>query len=100
MNKIAQAAAILLAVIFSATAVTPSYAIKFFNHDTLEFEERATGPGSGRRSYKAIPRQIVPYETSFKPGTIIVETSERRLYFVLPDGEAIRYGIGVGRDGF
>lgn len=100
MNKIAQAAAILLAVIFSATAVTPSYAIKFFNHDTLQFEERATGAGSSRRSYKKIPREIVPYETTFKPGTIVVETSERRLYFVLPDGEAIRYGIGVGRDGF
>ncbi|HWA17849.1 MAG TPA: L,D-transpeptidase [Devosia sp.] len=100
MNKVVQAAAILLAVIFSVTAVTPSYAIKFFNRDTLEFEERPTGAGARRHNYKAIPREIVPYETSFKPGTIVVETSERRLYFVLPDGEAIRYGIGVGRDGF
>jgi len=30
----------------------------------------------------------------------VVSTSERRLYFVLPDGEAIRYGVGVGRPGF
>jgi lipoprotein-anchoring transpeptidase ErfK/SrfK len=42
----------------------------------------------------------VPYDTKFKPGTIVVETAERRLYFVLPGGQAMEYGIGVGRDGF
>jgi lipoprotein-anchoring transpeptidase ErfK/SrfK len=45
-------------------------------------------------------RQIVSYETSEKPGTIIVDTGAKFLYFVLPDGEAMRYGIGVGREGF
>lgn len=45
-------------------------------------------------------RQIVRYETREKPGTIIVETGEKFLYFVLPDGKAMRYGIGVGREGF
>ena len=40
------------------------------------------------------------YDGKYKPGTIIVETSERRLYFVMPGGEAMKYGIGVGRDGF
>jgi lipoprotein-anchoring transpeptidase ErfK/SrfK len=48
----------------------------------------------------AIPRQIVPFATKEAPGTIIVNTSERRLYFVLPGGKAVRYGIGVGRPGF
>jgi lipoprotein-anchoring transpeptidase ErfK/SrfK len=99
MIKLTHAVAFLIAAVISVTAVTPSYAIKFFNRDTLEFEERPTG-SSSRRSYKAIPREIVAYETKFKPGTIVIETGERRLYFVLPDGEAIRYGIGVGRDGF
>ena len=33
-------------------------------------------------------------------GTVIVVTKERRLYFVLPDGKAVRYGVGVGRPGF
>ena len=47
-----------------------------------------------------IARQEVDYQTKFKPGTIVVETAERRLYFVLPDGKAEKYGIGVGRDGF
>jgi lipoprotein-anchoring transpeptidase ErfK/SrfK len=48
----------------------------------------------------AVPRAIVAYETAAAPGTIIVNTSERRLYFVLPGGKAVRYGIGVGRPGF
>lgn len=45
-------------------------------------------------------RQTLTYETSEKPGTIIVDTAKRHLYFVMPEGKAIRYGIGVGRDGF
>ena len=45
-------------------------------------------------------RQIVRYETKEKPGTIIVDTNEKFLYFVMGDGEAMRYGIGVGREGF
>ncbi|MDB5646844.1 L,D-transpeptidase [Methylobacterium sp.] len=47
-----------------------------------------------------IPREIVGFSESYKPGTIVVSTAERRLYFVLPNGEAIRYGVGVGRPGF
>lgn len=45
-------------------------------------------------------RQIVPYATSERPGTIIVDPRRRFLYFVLQDGRAIRYGVGVGREGF
>ena len=45
-------------------------------------------------------RQIVPFHTSEAPGTIIVNTGERYLYLVQPNGQAIRYGIGVGRLGF
>lgn len=51
-------------------------------------------------SSQAIPAQTVPFDTTEKPGTVIVSTSERRLYYVLGDGEAIRYGVGVGRRGF
>jgi lipoprotein-anchoring transpeptidase ErfK/SrfK len=42
----------------------------------------------------------VPFHTSEAPGTIIVDTGERYLYLVQPEGLAIRYGIGVGRVGF
>src|ERR1700712_4550969 len=45
-------------------------------------------------------RQMVYYRTTEAPGTVIVQTSERFLYVVQGNGRAIRYGIGVGRDGF
>ncbi len=45
-------------------------------------------------------RQVVDYHGPEKPGTVIINTPERLLYLVEPDGKAIRYGIGVGRPGF
>lgn len=45
-------------------------------------------------------RQMVFYRTAEAPGTIIIETSERFLYVVQGNSRALRYGIGVGRDGF
>ncbi|CAN5315712.1 hypothetical protein BH10PSE7_BH10PSE7_21580 [soil metagenome] len=45
-------------------------------------------------------RQVVPYNGTEYPGTIVVNTKERHLYKVMPDGQAIRYGVGVGREGF
>jgi lipoprotein-anchoring transpeptidase ErfK/SrfK len=45
-------------------------------------------------------RQIVDYRTNEPAGTIIVDTPNTYLYYVLGNGRAIRYGIGVGRDGF
>jgi lipoprotein-anchoring transpeptidase ErfK/SrfK len=45
-------------------------------------------------------RQTVSYATNEAPGTIVVDTPNTYLYFVLGGGKAIRYGIGVGREGF
>ena len=45
-------------------------------------------------------KQVVSYRTTEAPGTIIISTGERHLYLIQPGGRAIRYGIGVGRDGF
>ena len=45
-------------------------------------------------------RQAVFFRSSELPGTIVVHTSERFLYVVQSNGRAMRYGIGVGRDGF
>jgi lipoprotein-anchoring transpeptidase ErfK/SrfK len=53
------------------------------------------GGGSG-----PIPRERVSAPAAMAPGTIYISTSERRLYLMLGNGEALRYGIGVGRDGF
>ncbi|MGD9924135.1 MAG: L,D-transpeptidase [Pseudorhodoplanes sp.] len=48
----------------------------------------------------ALRRQEVGFETKEKPGTIIVFTKQRKLYFVLGNNRAMQYGVGVGRDGF
>ncbi|MCE1235533.1 MAG: L,D-transpeptidase [Hyphomicrobiales bacterium] len=45
-------------------------------------------------------RAIVPYRGPERPGTIVIDTAEKYLYLVRDDGEAIRYGVGVGREGF
>ncbi|WP_316226421.1 L,D-transpeptidase [Bradyrhizobium sp. SZCCHNS3052] len=45
-------------------------------------------------------RQVVSYATREAPGTIIIDTPNKYLYYVLGSGQAMRYGIGVGRDGF
>ncbi|BCM84679.1 ErfK/YbiS/YcfS/YnhG family protein [Methylobacterium indicum] len=47
-----------------------------------------------------IPRELVPFNGAYAPGTLVVSTAERRLYLVLGDGMALRYGVGVGRPGF
>ena len=48
----------------------------------------------------AFRRQPVYFRTTEKPGTIVIHTNERFLYLVQGDNRAMRYGIGVGRDGF
>jgi lipoprotein-anchoring transpeptidase ErfK/SrfK len=44
--------------------------------------------------------KTVNFETDMPPGSIIVRTYARSLYYVLPGGKAIEYGVGVGREGF
>src|SRR3978361_846930 len=45
-------------------------------------------------------KQMVSYRTTEPAGTIITATAERHLYLIEGNGRALRYGIGVGRDGF
>jgi len=52
------------------------------------------------KNYQPIKRQVISYDGPFKKNTIVVNTSERRLYYILGDGKAIKYGVGVGREGF
>jgi len=61
--------------------------------DVNAVEEPAVAPERFRRA-------IVAYNTHEAPGTIIIDTPHTYLYYVLGGGRAIRYGIGVGRDGF
>ena len=53
-----------------------------------------------RAQASPIPRQLVSFDAGYAPGTIVISTDERRLYYVLGHGKAIQYGVGVGRPGF
>ncbi len=58
-----------------------------FGHDFVELDPQ-------------FRKTAVLYRTNEAPGTIIVVTAERHLYLVQGNGRALRYGIGVGREGF
>ncbi len=51
------------------------------------------------RFYSVVPRETVTFRESYAPGTIIVRHREKRLYYVLGNGQALRYAVAVGREG-
>lgn len=68
-----------------------------FNNKRVLSRGSFRSSGFGDRS----TRSTVSFgEGKYKPGSIIVRTPERALYYVLPGGKAIRYKVGVGKDGF
>lgn len=73
----------------SASAPAPALAPS----PLVEPPKAADGPG-------AFVRQMVDYASHQTPGTVIIDTRNTFLYFVLNDTQAMRYGIGVGREGF
>ena len=99
MSKLKSTIAVLLSLLLSFSLVMPTMAARVYNPNTNTWEEPAVA-SQRNRGRSAIPREEVAYAGKYAPGSIIVETGERRLYFVLGDGRAIKYGIGVGRDGF
>jgi lipoprotein-anchoring transpeptidase ErfK/SrfK len=58
----------------------------------------ALGRSGSYSSYSG--SRIVEFPRALKPGSILIKTAERKLYYVLEGGKAIQYGIGVGREGF
>jgi lipoprotein-anchoring transpeptidase ErfK/SrfK len=102
MNTIFKTAAAIATLVAAMTI--PASANQFFLFGPVQTtpapveqsaptEERAEAPARFRR-------QIVDYRTNEPAGTIIIDTPNTYLYLVLGNGRAMRYGIGVGRDGF
>ncbi len=86
-----------------ASAQTSSYA-----DPSVRYQSNVFPPSQGRMVEEddsaalspKLRRQIVSYQTREAPGTIVIDTPNTYLYLVLGNGQAMRYGIGVGRDGF
>jgi len=76
-----------------APADTPAYPAAFQQVAPQETPATETPPDRFRP-------QIVAYHTGEAAGTIVVDTANTYLYLVLGNGQALRYGIGVGREGF
>jgi lipoprotein-anchoring transpeptidase ErfK/SrfK len=94
--------AALLSLVSTHVSAGQGAPFSFFEPAT-EVEDVAPGVDHGS-SNNNLPsdfqRQAVFYRSQQPPGTIIVETSERHLYLIESETRALRYGIGVGRDGF
>jgi lipoprotein-anchoring transpeptidase ErfK/SrfK len=98
--------------IASPAAAAPPAAFPFpflLQPSTQTYQEPAPAPQTLAPSDDAaapyemparLRRQVVNYATREAPGTIIIDTPNTYLYYVLGAGQAIRYGIGVGREGF
>ncbi|MBX3530815.1 MAG: L,D-transpeptidase [Rhizobiaceae bacterium] len=91
-----------LAVSLGATAYQASAQYMFSDEPAPSANDNYGGATYQNRRSNAspIPRQTVSYGGNHKAGTIIIKTSERRLYYTLGDGRAIKYAVGVGRQGF
>ena len=97
----------LRAIMFAAVVASASFALAAhaqFGRSpeiTLDVpEEPGAIPDDNYEVNPDFLRKVVFYRTHEQPGTIVVDTSERMLYLVMRDNLAMRYGIGVGRDGF
>jgi len=67
----------------------------------VETDEPAVeAPAPAPAAHSRFKRQIVSYPTHEAPGTVVIDTPNTYLYLVLGDGKALRYGVGVGREGF
>jgi len=85
------------ALVAGVFAAAPASAYEI---DVLTGKPLMVSGDPSRATVDPIPREEVVYNGKMSGGSIFINTSERRLYYVLGNGKAIRYGIGVGRPGF
>ena len=92
-------------LVFAGMALAQSFQTQIYDPTTrkwVDYTPRAAAKFYNRhgQSPEEFRRQVVPFRTAEKPGTIIIDGDRHFLYLVQPNFQAIRYGIGVGRDGF
>jgi lipoprotein-anchoring transpeptidase ErfK/SrfK len=89
-----------LAALLATTGLVTGASANPFNWFGQPLFGYGTPTDNGNYARADLRRGVVDFRTNEAPGTIIVDTANTYLYFVLPGGKAIRYGIGVGREGF
>ena len=103
-NALVLASALLLAPIAFSSAAD-AQALGFAPTETAAFSQdrMVTAPASEDEDSvlpERLRRTIVNLDTREAPGTVVIDTGNTALYYVLGEGRAIRYGVGVGRQGF
>ena len=94
---------ILALLVTPAVPATPALAAPLMPSQAPTMEDVDPGvdhSGRDRDLPSEFRKQSVYYRTEQPPGTIIVNTADRHLYLIMGNGVALRYGVGVGRDGF
>jgi lipoprotein-anchoring transpeptidase ErfK/SrfK len=82
-------------------SLAPTQAPTIFDNVIRDAPYEATEAEPGEAALpENLRRQVVTYPTNEAPGTIVIDTADTYLYLVLGGGKAMRYGIGVGREGF
>jgi lipoprotein-anchoring transpeptidase ErfK/SrfK len=99
MRHLATAAFVAAAALASSTGSASAFFHLLFQQDAQPQHQYYRNDPNSHVRISPIPREIVAF-SGYAPGTIVISTSERRLYYVLGNGTAIRYGVGVGRPGF
>ena len=103
MSRISALRSFALATIagaaLSATASANPLVMSYAPQDDRSVEVM-TEPNQGFEQAARFKRQVVAYYTNEAPGTVIIDTPNTYLYLVLGNVRALRYGIGVGREGF
>lgn len=95
----------LVVLAAAGVALAQTFETQIFDPNTKKWVDYS--PQAAVKYYRAhgqapeeFQRRVVQFRTAEKPGTIIIDGDRHFLYYVLPGFQAIRYGIGVGRDGF
>jgi lipoprotein-anchoring transpeptidase ErfK/SrfK len=107
-----QASRATSALIFAAALLAPAFMAPQASAQVLSYAPAASSAFPSEDAALALPedessavperlrRAVVAYNTNEAPGTVVIDTGHTALYFVLGQGRAVRYGVGVGREGF
>jgi lipoprotein-anchoring transpeptidase ErfK/SrfK len=100
MKKSCHFGILAAAALVAATALTTEASANPFGWFGQPLFGYGPPTDNGNQVRADLHRRVVDLRTSEAPGTIIIDTANTYLYLVLPGGQAMRYGIGVGREGF
>src|SRR4051794_12335570 len=108
LSRVGNALAVAAALVAAAAVLPGSASAQVLGYASMQQDVflpgertlRDEADGSDRVVPERLRRSIVAFDTREAPGTVIIDTGNTALYFVLGGGRAVRYGVGVGREGF